>query len=55
VLGVISRVAPQISVFAIGFPLTLSAGLLGIAFTVPMLETPVVSLLKVATDLFTGG
>lgn len=55
VLGVVSRVAPQISVFAIGFPLTLSAGLLGIAFTVPMLEVPVIQLLRVATDLFTGG
>ena len=29
VLGVISRVAPQINVFAVGFPITLSVGLLG--------------------------
>jgi flagellar biosynthetic protein FliR len=40
---------------AIGFPLTLSAGLVGIAATLPMLETPVVALLKIATDIFTGG
>lgn len=55
VLGVVSRIAPQISVFAIGFPLTLSAGLLGIAFTLPMLDRPVLTLLRLATDLFTGG
>jgi flagellar biosynthetic protein FliR len=40
--------------FAIGFPLTLSAGLIGIAATLPMLDKPVVSLLRVATSLFTG-
>lgn len=55
VLGLISRMAPQISVFAIGFPITLSAGMLGIAFTLPMLDQPVVTLLRIATDLFTGG
>lgn len=55
VLGFVSRIAPQMNAFAIGFPLTLSAGLVGIAATLPMLETPVVALLKIATDLFTGG
>jgi flagellar biosynthetic protein FliR len=55
VLGFISRVAPQMNAFAIGFPLTLSAGLVGIAFTLPMLGTPVAALLKLATDLFMGG
>ena len=55
VLGFISRIAPQMNAFAIGFPLTLSVGLLGIAFTLPMLDAPVAALLKVATDLFMGG
>lgn len=55
VLGFISRVAPQMNAFAIGFPLTLTTGLLGIALTLPMLEAPVVALLRVATGLFTGG
>ncbi|WP_310566781.1 flagellar biosynthetic protein FliR [Hydrogenophaga sp.] len=54
VLGFVSRIAPQMNAFAIGFPITLSAGLVGIAATLPMLETPVVALLKIATDLFTG-
>jgi len=55
VLGFISRIAPQMNAFAIGFPLTLSAGLVGIAATLPLLEAPVVELLKIATDIFTGG
>lgn len=55
VMGIISRVAPQMNVFAIGFPLTLSVGLLGIAFTFPMLDRPMAALMRVLTDLFMGG
>ena len=55
VLGFVSRIAPQMNAFAIGFPLTLTAGLVGIAATLPMLEVPVVALLGIATGLFTGG
>jgi flagellar biosynthetic protein FliR len=40
VLGVISRVAPQLSVFAIGFPLTVSIGLIGMVATLPLMQTP---------------
>lgn len=55
VLGFISRVAPQMNAFAIGFPLTLSTGLLGIAVTLPMIEQPVMALMKLATHMFIGG
>jgi len=40
VLGVISRVAPQINVFAVGFPITLSVGLIGMLVTLPMMQSP---------------
>ena len=40
VLGVISRVAQQMNIFAIGFPITLSVGLIGILLTLPMLQAP---------------
>ncbi len=40
VLGVIARVAPQISIFSVGFPLTLSVGLIGMLLTLPMMEQP---------------
>jgi flagellar biosynthetic protein FliR len=39
-LGAISRVAPQINIFAIGFPITLGMGLLGLLLTLPTLQMP---------------
>jgi flagellar biosynthetic protein FliR len=54
VLGVLSKVAPQMNAFAIGFPLTLSAGLLGLAGTLPLLEQPLVKLMSQLADLFGG-
>ena len=54
-LGVISRVAPQMNIFAIGFPITLVVGLVGIAVTLPMLDQPFIALMGKAIDVFGGG
>jgi flagellar biosynthetic protein FliR len=51
-LGVVSRVAPQMNVFAIGFPITLVVGLIGIAATLPMLDQPFMALFERSIDLF---
>jgi flagellar biosynthetic protein FliR len=40
VLGVISRVAQQMNIFSIGFPVTLSVGLIGMLITLPTLQMP---------------
>lgn len=40
VLGVISRVAQQMNVFAIGFPITLGVGLIGMVLTLPLMQAP---------------
>ena len=40
VLGLISRVAPQINIFAVGFPITLSVGLIGMLVTLPLMQQP---------------
>ena len=40
VLGTISRVAPQINIFAIGFPVTLGVGLIGLVMTLPLMQQP---------------
>jgi flagellar biosynthetic protein FliR len=40
VLGAISRVASQINIFAIGFPVTLGVGLLGMLLTLPAMQAP---------------
>lgn len=55
VLGVVSRVAPQINVFSLGFPVTLTAGLVGIALMTPTLEQPFVALLEKAMGMTLGG
>jgi flagellar biosynthetic protein FliR len=40
VLGIITRVAQQMNVFAIGFPITVSVGLIGVLLTLPLMQTP---------------
>lgn len=52
VLGVISRVAPQSNIFSIGFPITLSVGLVGMMLMLPLLQTPFVSALEQMLALF---
>ena len=51
-LGIISRVAPQMNIYAVGFPVTLTVGMLGIVATLPLLEQPVLALMQQAVDLF---
>lgn len=53
-LGIISRVAPQMNIFAVGFPITLVVGLVGIAVTLPMLDQPFISLMGRAIEVFGG-
>lgn len=52
VLGVIARVAPQMSIFSIGFPITLSVGLVGLLATLPMLQGPFQLALEQMLGLF---
>jgi flagellar biosynthetic protein FliR len=54
-MGIVSRVAPQMNIYAVGFPVTLSVGLIGIAATLPMLDKPMLMLMERAIDIFTGG
>jgi flagellar biosynthetic protein FliR len=51
-LGVMARVAPQFNIFAVGFPVTLGVGLVGIAFTMPLLEGPFTVALERMLALF---
>jgi flagellar biosynthetic protein FliR len=51
-LGIISRVAPQMNIYSVGFPVTLTVGMLGIVATLPLLEQPVLALMQQAVDLF---
>jgi flagellar biosynthetic protein FliR len=51
-LGIISRVAPQMNIFAVGFPVTLMVGLISVALMLPMLEQPFISLMERAISTF---
>lgn len=53
-LGIVSRVAPQMNIFAVGFPITLVVGLIGIAATLPMLDQPFIALMERSIDVFSG-
>lgn len=51
-MGVISRIAPQMNIFAVGFPVTLTVGMLGITATLPLMEQPFMRLLDRALVVF---
>lgn len=53
-LGIVSRVAPQMNIYAIGFPITLTVGLIGMAATLPMLDQPFLALMNRAISIFSG-
>ena len=53
-LGIVSRVAPQMNIYAIGFPITLTVGLIGIAATLPMLDQPFFALMERVIEIFNG-
>jgi flagellar biosynthetic protein FliR len=36
-LGIVSRIAPQLNIFAIGFPVTLLVGMIALMFALPFL------------------
>jgi flagellar biosynthetic protein FliR len=51
-LGIVSRVAPQMNIFSVGFPVTLAVGLVGVAATLPMLDQPFMSLIERFMGIF---
>ena len=51
-LGIIARVAPQLSIFSVGFPITLGVGLVGVMFTLPLLQGPFTAALEQMLTLF---
>ena len=51
-LGIIARVAPQLSIFSVGFPITLGVGLVGVMFTLPLLQGPFTAALEQMLVMF---
>jgi flagellar biosynthetic protein FliR len=54
VLGVMARVAPQLNLFAVGFPVTLAAGLGVLFLFLPYLEAPIRTVLERALANWPG-
>jgi flagellar biosynthesis protein FliR len=53
VLGVLARVAPQLNIFAVGFPLTILVGLAVLFLLLPYVQTPLVSALERSLTVLT--
>ena len=52
VLGVVSRVAQQMNIFSIGFPITLGVGLAGVMLTLPLMSAPFTAALDHMLEAF---
>lgn len=53
-LGVVSRAAPQLSVFSIGFPITLSIGLIAMVVSLPMTVAQIETMVQAIRDFITA-
>jgi flagellar biosynthetic protein FliR len=54
VLGVMARVSPQLNLFAVGFPVTLCAGLMVLFLFIPHLEAPIRVTLERTLSIWPG-
>jgi flagellar biosynthetic protein FliR len=54
VLGLMARVAPQLNLFAVGFPLTVVAGLAALTLFLPTLEAPLRAVLQRGLSILPG-
>jgi flagellar biosynthetic protein FliR len=54
-MGVMSRVAPQLNVFALGFPITLTVGMTALALILPYLERPLTHALERSVAMMLAG
>lgn len=55
VLGLMARVSPQLNLFAVGFPITLAAGMVVLLLFVPHLEVPMRAALEHSLSIWPGG
>jgi len=52
VMGLVARVAPQMSIFSVGFPVILGVGMTGLWLTLPMMQAPLTMALERMLALF---
>jgi flagellar biosynthetic protein FliR len=49
-LGILTRAAPQLNIFGIGFPITIGVGIIMIGILLPYLMTPITNLIQEGID-----
>lgn len=49
-LGILTRAAPQLNIFGIGFPITIGVGLIMIGIVLPYLMMPIINLIQEGID-----
>ena len=49
-LGILTRAAPQLNIFGIGFPITIGVGFIMIGVVLPYLMNPIINLLQEGID-----
>jgi flagellar biosynthetic protein FliR len=49
-LGILTRAAPQLNIFGVGFPVTIGVGLVMIGVVLPYLTMPMINLLQEGID-----
>ncbi len=54
VMGLIARVAPQMNIFSVGFPVSIGVGLAGLWLTLPMMQVPFTMALERMLGYFGG-
>lgn len=52
VMGLIARVSPQMNIFVVGFPVSISVGLVGLWLTLPMMQAPFTAAIERMLALF---
>jgi len=50
IMGIITRAAPQLNIFSVGFPITMTVGFFAIMFTLPTFDFSFASLLDLVND-----
>lgn len=53
-LGILTRAAPQLNLFAVGFPITLTAGFLTLGLTLNYLSRPILTIFETALSAMLG-
>ena len=49
-LGILTRAAPQLNIFGIGFPITIGVGFIMIGIVLPYLMNPIINLMQEGID-----